>query len=267
MEVCVEQVEEVAIVYARGAAVLCADRPMAMLLEITAEEILAVAGGEGTIVTVYYMDIGRARVLIDGVMGKGEEVCLIRGRGKVCVRMVDPFLYVRSEKGVETLLLEEKLMPDSDMVESGDIKENGCQTEEGRDEEPTEEIVSEDMGDVERESESERESRTETCFDGEHGTWVTENSGSVGYIGCRETRPEAGVYAVQFLFEDRGAPVICVEGGGLMGVTCESGVWTTCTFRGLQADKSYRFWVYDDDWIIEVIYQDGRFCRQGVIKE
>ena len=84
------------------------------------------------------------------------------------------------------------------------------------------------------------------------------------FLGCRETAVREERVSVQFLFFGAGGdtPVVCIKGGGVLSLEVihrEDGM-SLCTFRGLDGEGSYCFWVYTERGWISVRYEKGRFC-------
>ena len=99
------------------------------------------------------------------------------------------------------------------------------------------------------------------------------------YAGCQETFPESGLFSVRFLFVGRGAPVICMEGGGplFMKLTYTDTVeewmgsqiryhktesrqgWSVCRFQNLSVHGNYVFLIYTQDTIIRIRYTNGSY--------
>ena len=79
--------------------------------------------------------------------------------------------------------------------------------------------------------------------------------------GCQETVPQNGLFAVRFWFRD-GAPVVCLEGGGVVTVTveeCGDGGWISVTFRDLDIRRRYAFAVFTPDGVVMAVYEGGIF--------
>ena len=80
---------------------------------------------------------------------------------------------------------------------------------------------------------------------------------------------------MQFLFggEGEGTPVLCMEGGGLLHLSCGimdglSGAWGQevsrfCIAQGLLADRRYVFWVGTEEGFVTVTYEGGCFMGFG----
>ena len=101
------------------------------------------------------------------------------------------------------------------------------------------------------------------------------------YAGCQETVPESGLFSVRFLFVGRGAPVICMEGGGLLSMkltytdtvdewlgtrvryhkTESRQGWSICTFHGLSVHRRYVFFVFTQNGMVCIRYIHGEFSE------
>lgn len=112
----------------------------------------------------------------------------------------------------------------------------------------------------------ETEAETPPCTGGEAVSETeTEQSGILPnrFMGCRETLPRNGIFSAQFLFYGEGedTPVICFGEGGVISLETarqEDG-WSLCTFRGLDREKRYEFWVRTENGWVRVIYDRGEF--------
>ena len=114
---------------------------------------------------------------------------------------------------------------------------------------------------------------SETATEPEDDTDTKKDRPRSVYVGCQETPPEEGEYAVRFLFLGE-TPVVCAEGGGLLSLEvartdvveadgrCYRGDWSLCTFRGLRAEGHYIFLVYTEQGVVSVSYTAGRFQWQ-----
>ncbi len=85
-------------------------------------------------------------------------------------------------------------------------------------------------------------------------------------LGHYVTAPEAGRYTAVFLFETGApTPVICLVGGGVLGLTVSDG---RVEFSGLQVGRRYELWVYEDarpsrPSVIELVVADGHDVGAG----
>lgn len=90
------------------------------------------------------------------------------------------------------------------------------------------------------------------------------------FLGCQETGPAGGCFAVRFLFSGESTPVLCASGGGVLTVETgvaaglsapfgEGGVVYGCVFRGLSSDKRYVFEIFSQGERILAIYENGKF--------
>lgn len=83
------------------------------------------------------------------------------------------------------------------------------------------------------------------------------------FMGCRETSPRDGVFSAQFLFYGEGEepPIVCFGGGGVieLEITKREDGWSFCTFRGLDGEGRYEFWVCTQDGWVSAVYEKGKF--------
>jgi hypothetical protein len=107
------------------------------------------------------------------------------------------------------------------------------------------------------------------------------------YAGCQETLPESDLFSVRFLFMGRGAPVICMEGGGLLFMkltypdTVEEWMgsqvryhktesrqgWSVCTFQNLSVHGNYVFLIDTQDEIIRIRYINGSYMGMDPVND
>ena len=110
----------------------------------------------------------------------------------------------------------------------------------------------------------ETEAETHPCTSGE-AVPETESPTSLPnrFMGCRETSPRDGVFSAQFLFYGEGeeTPIVCFGGGGVieLEITKREDGWSFCTFRGLDGEGRYEFWVYTQDGWVSAVYEKGKF--------
>jgi hypothetical protein len=155
-------------------------------------------------------------------------------------------LYIRDESGKVELI---PLVWGGDREESGEVTGNGTdETAETATEQK--ETIPAEKWDTEESVKQEPE---------------TEEPRPVNdFLGCRETAVREGRFSVQFLFFGVGGdtPVICIKGGGILSLEVIRGEdgGSFCTFRGLDGEGSYEFWVYTERGWISVRYEKGRFC-------
>ncbi len=249
VEVWMEGQEGMYTVYTDGLSAVTDGRVAALRLEliVTGGEVQVETGQRGVTVTTVRMDGGRIRVLADGVFAE-DTVCRITGKGDVRIAHVDAYGYLSAEGEVERFSLRVRQDEEEGTTEKSD-KETTWTVESGTESG----VVEKSTGTMcPLETHTEPESG---CTDEREGR----------YIGCRETAVWEGMYAAQFLFAGtEGAPVICVEGGGVLTVRCERGESVGCTFYGLRAEGTYRFWIYDGSVVIEAVYENGMFHDQYV---
>ncbi len=259
VEVYVDQVGEDFVVHADGITDLSEGHVVALCLIIEAEEAIGavVADVADMTVTTGRVSDRCVRVLIDGVP-RGDTLCRVKASGQVDIQMTDNRIYIYGDTGVvtETIACRQ---------ESGESTDTALHTIDSICTgvfEPTEETT-EARGEgkdtlipegTSCDAADEREETSEVSLEADEY--------EVRYIGCRESRVEDGLYAVQFLFDGREVPVICVEGGGVLTVEQTAGAWSICTFRGLRQTGKYRFYIYDSGGIICVLYENGSFRGQ-----
>ena len=247
---------------------LAGERDMAFLVTVEAAEGYTVEavglgeGAEGLILTAGKMPARSVSVLLDGRVRRGAEGAILRVKlgvleekqpiqggymGVTGGKYGEFALYIRDGSGnVELIPL---LWCGDREKESGEV--TGNVTEE-TDETITgqEETTSDEKLDTEESVKQEPE---------------TEEPRPVNdFLGCRETAVREGRFSVQFLFFGAGGdtPVVCIKGGGVLSLEVirgEDGV-SLCTFRGLDGEGSYEFWVYTERGWISVRYEKGRFC-------
>ena len=258
---------EWAIYLSRALFELAGERDMALLFRVEASEGYTVeavelgAGAEGLTLTVGEHPAGSVSVLLDGRVRRGAEGAILRVKlgvseekrpiqggymGVTGGKYGEFALYIRDESEKVELI---PLVWCGDREESGEV--TGSITEE-TDETITgqEETTSDEKLDTEGSVKQEPE---------------TEEPRPVNdFLGCRETAVREGRFSVQFLFFGVGGdtPVVCIKGGGVLSLEVirgEDGV-SLCTFRGLDGEGSYEFWVYTERGWISVRYEKGRFC-------
>ena len=246
---------------------LAGERDLALLVTVEAAEgytVEAVGLGEGAgglTLTAGKMPARSVSVLLDGRVQRGAEGAILRIKlgvleekqpiqggymGVTGGKYGEFALYIRDESGKVELI---PLVLGDDREESGEV--TGNVTEE-TDETITgqEETISDEKWDTEGSVKQEPE---------------TEEPRPVNdFLGCRETAVREGRFSVQFLFFGAGGdtPVVCITGGGVLSLEVirgEDGV-SFCTFRGLDGEGSYEFWVYTERGWISVRYEKGRFC-------
>jgi hypothetical protein len=246
---------------------LAGERDMALLVTVEAAEGYTVeavelgAGAEGLTLTVGEHPAGSVSVLLDGRVQRGAEGAILRvklgvleekrpirgGYMDVTGGKYGEFaLYIRDKSGKVELI---PLVWCGDREESGEV--TGSITEE------TDETVTEQKETIPAEKWDTEESVKQEP--------ETEEPRPVNdFLGCRETAVREGRFSVQFLFFGAGGdtPVVCIKGGGVLSLEVirgEDGV-SFCTFRGLDGEGSYEFWVYTERGWISVRYEKGRFC-------
>jgi hypothetical protein len=247
---------------------LAGERDMAFLFRVgasdgyTVEAVELGAGAEGLTLTVGEHPAGSVSVLLDGRIRRGAEGAILRVKlgvseekkpiqggymGVTGGKYGEFALYIRDESG------KVELIP---LVWGGDReKESGEVT--GSITEETDETVTEQKETIPAEKWDTEESVKQEP--------ETEEPRPVNdFLGCRETAVREGRFSVQFLFFGAGGdtPVVCIKGGGVLSLEVirgEDGV-SFCTFRGLDGEGSYEFWVYTERGWISVRYEKGRFC-------
>lgn len=246
---------------------LAGERDLALLVTVEAAEGYTVEavglgeGAEGLTLTAGKMPARSVSVLLDGRVQRGAEGAILRIKlgvleekqpiqggymGVTGGKYGEFALYIRDESGKVELI---PLVLGDDREESGEV--TGNVTEE-TDETITgqEETISDEKWDTEGSVKQESE--------------MEEPRPVNDFLGCRETAVREGRFSVQFLFFGaRGdTPVVCIKGGGVLSLAVihrEDGV-SFCTFRGLDGEGSYEFWVYTERGWIFVRYEKGRFC-------
>jgi hypothetical protein len=258
---------EWAIYLSRALFELAGERDLALLVTVEAAEGYTVeavelgAGAEGLILTMGKMPARSVSVLLDGRVQRGAEGAILRVKlgvleekrpirggymGVTGGKYGEFALYIRDESGKVELI---PLVWGGDREESGEVTGNG--TEE------TDETVTEQKETIPAEKWDTEESVKQEP--------ETEEPRPVNdFLGCRETAVREGRFSVQFLFFGVGGdtPVVCIKGGGVLSLEVirgEDGV-SFCTFRGLDGEGSYEFWVYTERGWISVRYEKGRFC-------
>ena len=247
---------------------LAGERDLALLVTVEASEGYTVEavglgeGAEGLTLTARKMPARSVSVLLDGRVQRGAEGEILRIKlgvseekqpiqggymGVTGGKYGEFALYIRDESG------KVELIP---LVWCGDReKESGEVT--GSITEETDETVTEQKETIPAEKwDTEGSVKQEP---------ETEEPRPVNdFLGCRETAVREGRFSVQFLFFGAGGdtPVVCIKGGGVLSLEVirgEDGV-SFCTFRGLDGEGSYEFWVYTERGWISVRYKKGRFC-------
>ena len=207
---------------------LTGDCPAAILMEISApdgcrwQDVSAGEGAEGMILT--HGDLGNEtiKILLDGIfegdsgspllwlwldspLGLGEQVTVTgEGGGEL-------FLYILRKGGqVERIPLS--------VVWEG---ENTLETTETA--ETAEETVEDETGGASETTDTQGRTESNTAPDSVCPLPTDPDPSPVAtFLGCRETGVTEGTYAVQFLFggEGEGTPVLCMEGGGILSLSC-----------------------------------------------
>lgn len=247
----------------RGLCELAGERDLALLINLEASEGYTVEavepgeGAEGLTLTVGTLPARSVAVLLDGRIQAGAEGAILRVKlsfaeedeplqggymGVTGGRYGEFALYTRNEAG------EVELIPLVWMS--------------GREEE-TEDVTAETAAEPEETAAEERDTVGAVTRESDE-TETVEPRPIDRFLGCRETAVKEGRFAVQFLFSGSGrdTPVICLEGGGVLSLEVtymEDGV-SFCTFRGMDGEGSYVFWVYTEQEWISVRYEKGRFC-------
>lgn len=256
-----EEKEVWTVCLSRGLGDMTEGKAMAFLfaLEVSEgteiERMETYGSAEGLRLTVGAAAGGRVSVLLDGyAMGKEAE------NGEILR------IYTQGEGGYMG-------------VTAGDYGEFGiyCLREDGQvtwipvrimDESPLEtgEIATETTH-TEPESvplSEETEAETPPCTSGETAIETDPLSSLPNrFMGCRETSPRDGVFSAQFLFygEREDTPVVCFGGGGaiILEVRRREDGWSFCTFRGLDGEGRYEFWVCTQDGWVSAVYERGKF--------
>ena len=219
---------------------------VALLLTVEAPQDLVITdispgeGAEGMILTVSYGDGGRvAHVLLDGAPTvTGDEILRIRVEGEG-----EEDLILRSPHGKEIYLYC--------MREDGDIMTYPVTFQRGKG------STAGEVGTKELDTDA---ATHETTAESEP---ATEPPDYPIFVGCRETVPDDGYYAVQFLFdgEEGRTPVFCLSGQGNLTVDTEcEGNLTLCTFRGLIKEIGYVFGIMTEDGLVYAVYENGEFA-------
>jgi hypothetical protein len=218
----------------------------ALLLTVEAPQGLVITdispgeGAEGMVLTASYGDGGRvAHVLLDGAPTvTGDEILRIRveGEGEVDLILRSPhgkvaYLYCMREDG--------EIMTYPVTFQSGEGSTAG------------------ELGTNEPDTDA---ATHETTVESEP---ATEPPDYPIFVGCRETVPDNGYYAVQFLFdgEEGETPVFCLSGqGNLTADTGKEGEWSYCTLRGLAVGIRYVFGIMTEDGLVYTLYENGKFA-------
>ena len=261
---------------------LTGDCPAAILLEVNAPEgrrwqdVSVGEGAEGMTLTHGELEGKTVKILLDGVFPEGSESPLLwlwpdspfgQGEGITVTGEGggEPVLYVLGDGGhVERIPLSvvwEEREPETD-GETPETETGGAsETETGGASETT------DIHDG-AESDTVLDLVCPPPLDADPPPTAT-------FLGCRETGIVGGTYAVQLLFggEGEGTPVLCMEGGGLLYVSCGTmdgldgargrEASRFCMLQGLLADRRYVFWVGTEEGFVTVTYEGGRFMGFG----
>lgn len=242
---------------------LAGERDLALLVTVEAAEGYTVEavglgeGAEGLTLTVGEHPAGSVSVLLDGRVRRGAEGKILRiklGVSEEKQPIQGGYMDVTGGKYGEFALYTRN--------EAGEVELIPLVWMSGREEE-TEDVTAETVTEGEETAAEERDTVGAVTRESDE-TETVEPRPIDRFLGCRETAVKEGRFAVQFLFSGSGrdTPVICLEGGGVLSLEVtyrEDGV-SFCTFRGLDGEGSYVFWVYTEQGWISVRYEKGRFC-------
>lgn len=257
------------------------DDPVALLMEIDLPRDLRVVGirkgkgAEGLVLNHGDLSAHEVRVLLDGRLSEGEILWIQGEKHPHETAKEGGYVGVTGANGDELVLfvLREdgrvERIPVSVMVEEWETEKDPPEDVTERESEPREDPPAEfeTMAEV-----------TDTEYESPPTESTEETKGQSGevpplpcFLGCRETGVTDGKYTVQFLFAGHETPVVCMEGGDLLTVTCGTvepvtggrGSWSACTFTGLFAGRRYVFWVYTAEGWITAVYEEGRFAGYG----
>lgn len=242
---------------------LAGERDLALLVTVEAAEGYTVEavepgeGAEGLILTVGTLPARSVAVLLDGRVQAGAEGAILRVK-LGCAGEDEPlqggYMGVTGGKYGEFALYTRN--------EAGEVELIPLVWMSGREEE-TEDVTAETAAEPEETAAEERDTVGAVTRESDE-TETVEPHPTDRFLGCRETAVKEGRFAVQFLFSGSGrdTPVVCIKGGGVLSLEVirgEDGV-SFCTFRGLDGEGSYEFWVYTERGWISVRYEEGRFC-------
>lgn len=260
---------------------LTAGDPIVLLAEITApegwtiREITEGPGAERLILTHGALPAKEVKILLDGRADEDSEGVILwvktekntqnpsKQGGYMGVTGVDSenlTLYIgRGDGHAEVIPVGVEVDP------RGWIEETQGGSTESTPEEGASEAPWESMTEI-------LPDREETLSSSHEGSECESDPQLPVFLGCRETEVREGTFAVQFLFVGEAAPVICMEGGGV--IYAESRVysgalgeetWSICTFRGLSAQRRYVFLVADGrgNESVPAVYDGGSFMGFG----